>query len=445
MRERSAYLAEEPELRNLKVLYALMVFLIITDFVMPQYFGIHIGYDLTCTRLADLLIVLYMFLNRKILTHFGDMVIHHIFIIPFVIYLFVSVYTMVYRVDINAFFLVFLEILTFYILVYGIRYVVGWKRAIKISIRCAYFLGIYGLVEFFYGQSIFLKFFSTVPNSVANSYRSGFYRIMGPCGHALGYGLLLLLFIALACMDVEKDEVYLFRRPFLIGLLYVNVFLTGSRSTLGIALIEMFLILLISGTKNIKKSCVIIFFLLAALGVFLLLFGRTGIGRYVMMQITSVMDQFLGTSYSGLFGADTTTLDNSEEYRKYLPRIFQLDWLNPWIGRGVSRIFSAEIDGVYIKSIDNFYVSQYIKYGYPGMIAYILFIVVAVVFLIRAAWKYHSCVFKLVLIATICYFFNLWWLDALQTLKFEYVLLAIACARYMWEEQMMKCDNEQIC
>ena len=197
---------------------------------MPQYFGIHIGYDLTCTRLADLLIVLYMFLNRKILTHFGDMVIHHIFIIPFAIYLFVSIYTMVCRVDINAFFLVFLEILTFYILVYGIRYIVGWKRAIKLSIGCAYFLGIYGLIEFFCGQSIFLKFFSTVPNSVANSYRSGFYRIMGPCGHALGYGLLLLLFIALACMDIEKDEVYLFKRPFLIGLLYVNVFLTGSRN-----------------------------------------------------------------------------------------------------------------------------------------------------------------------------------------------------------------------
>ena len=445
MRERSAYLAEEPELRNLKVLYALMVFLIITDFVMPQYFGIHIGYDLTCTRLADVLIIFYMFMNRKILTHFGDMVIHHIFIIPFVIYLFVSIYTMVCRVDINAFFLVFLEILTFYILVYGIRYVVGWKKAIKISIGCAYFLGIYGLVEFFYGQSIFLKFFSTVPNGVANSYRSGFYRIMGPCGHALGYGLLLLLFIALACVDVEKNEVYLFKRPVLIGLLYINVFLTGSRSTLGIALIEMFLILLISGVKNIKKSCIIIFLLLAALGVFLLLFGRTGIGRYMMMQITSVIDQFLGTSYSGLFGADTTTLDNSEEYRKYLPRIFQLDWLNPWIGRGVSRVFSAEIDGVYIKSIDNFYVSQYIKYGYPGMIAYILFIVVAVVFLIRAAWKYHSCVFKLVLIATVCYFFNLWCLDALQTLKFEYVLLAIASACYMWEEQMVKCDNEQLC
>lgn len=445
MREQSAYVAEEPELRNLKVLFSLMVFLIITDFVMPQYFGIHIGYDLTCTRLADLLIVLYMFLNRKILTHFGDMVIHHIFIIPFAIYLFVSIYTMVCRVDINAFFLVFLEILTFYILVYGIRYIVGWKRAIKLSIGCAYFLGIYGLIEFFCGQSIFLKFFSTVPNSVANSYRSGFYRIMGPCGHALGYGLLLLLFIALACMDIEKDEVYLFKRPFLIGLLYVNVFLTGSRSTLGIALIEMLLIVLISGAKNIKKSCIIIFFLLVALGGFLLLFGRTGIGRYVMMQITSVMDQFLGTSYSGIFGADTTTLDNSEEYRKYLSRIFQLDWLNPWIGRGVSRVFSAQIDGIYIKSIDNFYVSQYIKYGYPGMIAYILFIVVAIVFLIRAAWKYHSCVFKLVLIATVCYFFNLWWLDALQTLKFEYVLLAIACACYMWKEQMMKCDNEQLC
>lgn len=440
MNEKTGYLAEEPELKNLKVLYFLMVFLIIVDFVMPQYFGIHIGYDLTCTRVADLAIVVYMFLNSKILTHFWKIIMGNVMIIPLMIYMIVSIYTMVFRTDINSFFLVFLEILTFYILIYGIRFVIGWKRAIKLSIGCAYFLSIYGIIEFLCGQSLFLKFLSTVPTNVVNCYRSGFYRVMGPCGHALAYGLLLLLFTALACVDIEKEELFLFKRPVLLILLMANVFLTGSRSTLGIVFLEIFLIIVFSGRNNIKKTCIILIFFLLALGLFLIIFGRTGVGRYILMQIASVLDQVLGTSYSGLFGADTTTLDNSEEYRKCLPKIFQLDWLNPWLGRGVSGSFGALIDGIYIKSVDNFYVCQYIKYAYPGMIAYIAFIITIIVQMIILAIKYKSAIIKMCLIGIICYFVNLWWLDALQTLKFAYIIIAIFWA-YVLTRQSEKEEN----
>ena len=37
---------------------------------MPQYFGIHLGYDLTCSRAANLMIILYMLMCPMILTHF---------------------------------------------------------------------------------------------------------------------------------------------------------------------------------------------------------------------------------------------------------------------------------------------------------------------------------------------------------------------------------------
>ncbi len=418
-------LLEEPELKNLKVLFFLNAFLLLTDYIMPQYFGVHIGYDITCTRLANMLIVLYMLLNPKIFTHFCKTIFECVLTLPLVAYLFVAGYTMVFRADINAFFLVFLEALTLYMLIYGIRYVIGFNRAIRWSIGCAYFFGCYGIVEFVYGKSLFLQFLSTVPNAVANTYRSGHYRIMGPCGHALAYGLLLILFIAVACIDLEKNEVFLFKRPFLVILLYINVFLTGSRSTLGITILEAVLIILFSNRRNIKKTLLIIFFAILALALFLLLFHGTSVGRYILMQITSVIDQIFGTSYAAYFGAQTTRLENSEEYRKVLPLIFTLDWLNPLVGRGVSRKISVKINGIYVESIDNYYVSQYIKYAYPGLVCYVIFIITTLGKMIHTIVKYKSAFAKVAFIGTCCYFINLWWVDALQTLKFEYVIIAI--------------------
>lgn len=433
--DRQQNIFSEPELHNLKMLFYIYAFLIITDYLMPQYFGLDIGYDITCTRLANIVIIFYMLLNPKIFTHFCKTIFECVLTVPLVMYLFVAAYTMVFRADINAFFLVFLEVLTLYMLIYGIRYVVGYKRAVKWTIFCAYFLSIYGLIEYVCGFSLFLKFLRTVPTAVINTYRSGHYRIMGPCGHPLAYGLLLLLFIAIACIDIERDEIYLFKRPVLIVLLMINVLLTGSRSTLGIAGMEMVIILLCSKRANIKKSLLICLGMLALLGAFLLVAYKTSIGRYILMQITSVIDQVFDTELAANFGADMATLNNSESYRQYLPKIFTLDWLNPLLGRGVKRGFGAEFDGVYIHSIDNYYVQQYVKYAYPGLISYILFMLVTAGTMIYSIRKYKSGICRLLFIAVVCYFFNLWWLDALQTLKFVYIFIAIFYAFILAKKQ----------
>ncbi len=434
----------EPKLKNLKILYFLSAFLLITDYIMPQYFGIDIGYDLTCTRLGNIFILLYLFCNPKLFTHFFKTILDCKGWIFFALYLFVCAYTMVLRVDLNAFFMVFFEVLTLFMLIYAIRYVLGVERAIKWGIYSAYFLGILGLVDYAAGQSLMLKFLKTVPTSVANSYRSGQYRIMGPCGHPLGYGLYLILLIPLACIDFNKKEVFLFKRPFLIVLLMMNVFLTGSRSTLGIVILEMFLIVLFSNRKNVKKTGLFLLGGLVGLGLFLLLFYETKIGQYILMQIASVIDQFFGTEYASYFGAETTRLDDSEAYRKVLPLIFTLDWLNPLVGRGVSRSFGAQINGIFIISIDNYYVSQYIKYAYPGLISYVLIIISIITTMIKGVRKYKSPVFKMALVGTICYYLNLWWLDALQTLKYEYIVVAICYALYLFYEENSKAGNELI-
>ena len=431
----------EPELRQLRVLYFINLFLLVTDFLMPQYFGIHIGYDITCTRFANILLIVYILFNLKIVLAFVDNVFKCALTFPLFAYLFVAGYTMVFRADINAFMMVFLEILTFYMLLFGIRYVIGVIKTIKIIVFCAYFLGFYGLLEYAVGHSLYLQFFSTLPNSVVNFVRSGHYRIMGPCGHSLGFGLLLLLFLAIICYDLEKDEIYLFRRPLLLIVLFVDIFFTGSRSTLGLAVIELAVILLFSGVDNIKKSLTVIVILAIIAGLFLFLNANNSLGRYFMMQIASVVDTALGTRYSELFGAEIGRLDSSEEYREFLPKIFTLDWLNPFLGRGVKRSFGAEMVGsdgvaVYIQSVDNYYVAQYIKYAYPGMITFIIFIITSVVTLFKNGIRFRCALFTVIAIGLIMYFVNLWWVDSLQTLKFVYVYLALTFAAVMHMKQL---------
>lgn len=418
------------ELEGLRLLYYIYTFFVISAIIMPQYFGVHIGYDITCARFSNILILGYFLLSPKLFTHFVSTALKCEIIVPLCAYLFVAAYTMVFRVDVNAFFLVLLEVLSLFMLIYGIRYVLGVERAVKYVLYCAYFLGIYGLIEFVYGRSIFLQFLKTVPSAVTNSYRSGHYRIMGPCGHPLAYGLVLLLFIALACLDVKKNEVYLFRRPVLLMILFINVFLTGSRSTLGIAAAEMVVIFLLSSRQNRVKSLVLGVVLITGFLFMLLLLYNTSLGQYVMGQMMSLVDQLLGTSYAANFGVDVATLQNSESYRKALPYIFTLDWLSPWVGRG-SRFGGAEINGVFVKSIDNYYVQQYIKYAYPGLVSYILFMLVIVVVLVRYYVKTKSALTIVLLVGMFFYYFNLWWVDALQTLKYVYIFVAIFYAHYL--------------
>ena len=428
---------QRPELRNLRLLNGVYIFLIITLIVMPQYFGVHIGYDLTCSRAADLMLILYMLMCPMILTHFWQTSVHCQVFYPLMMYLAVGGYTMVLRADINAFFLIFLEIFTFFLLIYGIRFVVGYKKALRLINGCAYFLAIYGFVEYLYGQSIFLQFFATMPTNVMNSYRSGHYRIMGPCGHSLAYGLLLLIFIAVISYDPDRDEMYLFRKPVLLLMLLGNVFLNGSRSTLGIAGFECILILLFSKGTALKKSLMISFLMLVGAAAVLILLQGTSFGRYLMGQVMSVLDQVLGTNYAVNYGIDSITLQNSTEYREALPYFFTLDWLNPFLGRG-SHFGGAEINGVYVHSIDNYYVSQYIKYAYPGLICYILFLITALCVLVREIIRHRSGLAKMTLIGAGCYFLNLWWVDALQTLKFVYLLMAVFFAYQLERKDMEK-------
>ena len=437
MRQRTAlyqstteYSPDKAELKGAGLLFLLMSLLLVTDWVLPQYFGVHIMFDITSTRFMNLVLLAYFLLNPKAGNHFLR-TIPEVEMTPYLaLYMVVIVYTTVLRVNVNTFFLNFLDILTFYMVYYGIRYVIGVRRAIDWTVRIAWVLGIYGLVEYFLGFSPMVRYLMTVPNAAMYGSRSGQYRVMGPCVHSIGYGMLLLLLIAIICIDYDSDEVYLFRHPALLVLLLLNVFLTGSRGSLGLAVLEVFLIVICSRGERRKKTFFYLIVLLLLFAVIETAIIRTEVGRYVMMQITSVIDQVFGTEFSAKFGANVTLLGQSSSYRDYLPRIFTVEWLNPLVGRGVNARVGFEFDGVYIVSIDNFYVASYIRYAYPGLITFALFQLMTAFIMIKNGLKHRSGLCMATAVGFVIYSVSLFWADYLQTTKYMYILIAIYCAWY---------------
>ncbi len=424
------YSADKTELRNAKLLYVLMSVLFVADWVMPQYFGFHIAFDFTATRILNLLILVYFFMNRKVGNHFLRSMLD-VQVTPYLLlYMCVMVYTTVLRVNVNTFFLNFLDILTFYMVYYGIRYVIGVKKAIDWTVKVAWFLGIYGLVEYVLGYSPMVKFLQTVPNAVKILYRSGQYRILGPCVHSIAYGMTLLFLLAIICIDYEKDEIDILKNPALYVLLLLNVFLTGSRGPLGLAVVETVLIIVVSKRERRKRALFVIFAMMIIFVVVEAAIINTSVGRYIMMQITSVIDEVFGTTYSVNFGADLSLLNMSSDYRDYLPRIFTVEWLNPLVGRGANAQVGFEFDGVYVISIDNFYVAMYIRYAYPGLITFVIFQIMTFLFMLRTAIKYKSGLSYAIAIGFLLYSISLLWADYLQTTKYMYIAVALFAAFY---------------
>ena len=424
------YKADKVELRNAKLLYILMSTLLIADWVVPQYFGVHIGFDFTATRILNLVILVYFFMNRKVGNHFFRSILD-VQVTPYLLlYMCVMVYTTILRVNVNTFFLNFLDILTFYMVYYGIRYVIGVKKAIDWTVKVAWFLGIYGFIEYALGESPMIKYLLTVPSDVKILFRSGQYRILGPCVHSIAYGMMLLFLLAIICIDYEKDEIDILKNPALYVLLLLNVFLTGSRGPLGLAAVETVLIIAVSNRKRRKRALFILGVMIIVFVVVEMLIINTSVGRYIMMQITSIIDEVFGTSYSTHFGANLTLLNMSSDYRDYLPRVFTVDWLNPLVGRGANAKVGFEFDGVYIQSIDNYYVAMYIRYAYPGLITFVIFQIMAFVYMLRIAIKYRSGLSYAIAIGFTLYSIGLLWVDYLQTTKYMYIALAIFAAFY---------------
>ncbi|MDU7026952.1 MULTISPECIES: hypothetical protein [Robinsoniella] len=308
------------------------------------------------------------------------------------------------------------------------------EKFLSVLIRIAYVLCILGILEFLLKGSVFLQFEMIPGMVVGDSFRNGQYRIMGPAHHPLGYGLYLLIMTPLVCFHYKKRAISLFSHFWLFLLIAVNVYLTGSRSTLGLFLLEIFIIFLASSRKE-KLPVLLIAFYTAITGIIvIMLFYNTAAVQSVLISIAHLIDAALNTKFAESLGVDTTTYVLSEDYRKLLPLIFKLDWINPLIGRGYGYTFNWAYQGFWISSIDNYYVNQYIKVAYPGLIIQLLLYGFFLIKGFRSALCRGSRLAAALSICFVLYFISLWWVDVLGTLDYIFVLFALL---YAMDEKYM--------
>lgn len=439
---------KEKKYCNRRALENVGIFFLFSLFVMPQYCGIPTPvFDFTVLRIALLLLLLVILSEPKSVKEFGMILFRSKAICMLIPYFIVLIYTMLFRADINALLNPFFEIFQFALCMYLFLDVLDTKRVFHILVCFLYTLAILGILEYLLGTTPFY-YLKTIDGIYTGRFvRSGHYRIMSSCSHSLGYGLLLIVSCPIACYDAEKKEISLIKHFPLLVLLIINIFLTGSRSTLVCMIIEMFLMFCMLSKEKMKRVFLVAFVMLIVASVFLILFRHTEIARYILLQMTTLLDQLLGTTYSVQYGANMEALGSSANYRAQLKYIYQVDWLNPLLGIGRRRTFASEINGSFIKSIDDFYVAEYVRYAYPGLFSFVFFLGYHMVKMAIGSFRYQSGLCRVLLVGMGSYLLNLHWVDSLQTLKYLYILIALY---YMWEIRELptlkeKKENQDSC
>ena len=412
--------------RENRFFYIMSEVFLVAMLVMPAYFGIPVpGFDLTAIRIMIIVLMVMICCNRDRLYDFFRTVKYNQIFLVLLPYLFVIVYTTVFRTDLKAFLNPFIEILTFFLLIYTIKDCLGVEKTLAIVIGCYYLFAVQGIIEYPRGESLF-KLLKTLDGNLVggNFVRGGQYRIMGPAPHSLGYGLMLVIGFPLTTLDLKNKTMYLFQRPVLFLLIIVNIVFTGSRSALAIFFVQLILVFILSSKSEKKKTLLFGTVGFIVLMVILVALSGTSIGNYFMLQITGVVDEVFGTTFSLNYGATLIT-QQSSDYRDYLWYVFQVSWLNPLIGIGRSRSFSTVINGVTLESLDNFYIAEYVRYAYPGMFSYIFFMVFMIVKMLIKLIKKPDDYTKVFLISAIGYAMGIYFTDTLSTLKYLYLIFAL--------------------
>ena len=409
-----------------KVFRAVSIIFIIATIVMPPYFGIPVpGFDLAAIRIMIIVLMLMICLKRSRLYDFLDMIQYNTGILAVMPYIFVNAYTMVFRVDIKAFLNPFIEFLTLFLTIYVVSRSLGMETTLKVVLGCYYLFAYQGIIEYFLGKSLFTYLQTLNASLLSGAFiRSGHYRIVGPAVHALGYGLILNIGVPLSCLDFKNKKLYLFQRPVLFLLLLVNIVFTGSRSSFAVFFVELAGIFLLSEKAEKKRALLVGVTGIVVFGTLLIALSGTSVGSYFMLQITGVIDEIFGTSYSLKYGA-TLIAQQSSDYRDYLWYVFSVSWLNPLIGIGRTRTFSTVINGVTLESLDNFYIAEYVRYAYPGMFSIILFFGFYLVKMIRSLIVEKNAYTKTFLLCSFAYALSLYFVDSLGTLKYLYLIFAL--------------------
>lgn len=385
-------------------------------FVLPSYFGIRLAFfDLTAVRLFEALLLIGIFKNFKRRKDFVILIkrcSNNLFII---LYMCIVIGTNLIHPSLNTiFYWITNVILVIYLIAYLLVYEYGIERFLQKIKKCIWLIVCISPLELFIGKPPF-AFLDTL-NKSGSSARFGSVRIMGNCSTANGYAMFLMICLPLLCYDYKKRCVDLGKNKFLLFFIALNIFLTGSRLTIGTLILAMVLCMFVQVRQKLKN---VLLFLVITLPIFCVLtyfLREISFFENILRTFFSAVDAILGSSYAVQFGANEQTLYNSTYYRELLFKNTILsDWLSPWIGKGGNYNFAMYIEGYNIVSVDNFYVGQYITYAWPGLILWILMSLSFFISMLKLVVRHKEMLGYVFMVSFICYYISLWYLDQLQT------------------------------
>lgn len=421
--------------RNLAALYVICVF------ALPQYFGVPLpGFALTALRLVTLIILAAFAVQprrgRTFLLESAQVELN-IFLIPiFLVYLYTAI--AVKSVNSVAGFLAD-NLAVLYILVYLIRHELGVESFLKLFRIVFVVVCLVALYDMLRRTNLF-ECLRTIKSIQGGSlWRGGSYRVAGMGTHPIGFGMYLILMLPVALIDPYARRINLVRYIPIAGLAFLVMLGTGSRGPQACLAGEILIFYFLTD-RNVRRGGAgwLVLVLAVLLFVVIVFSEERHVDRWVWMNLLQIVDQIFGTHFTlDRYGYwQYSIISNSTEYRDYLPQIFFSPKLNPLLGQGNQGDgVSFTAGGYFIQSVDNFYVLQYIRYAWPGVISTLFCFFGFIVETVRCwASKVRSNVFWAILVAFVLYFMNLWTVADLGTFKYLFaagaVIYAIQAAWY---------------
>lgn len=397
--------------------------------ILPDWFGFYLGMLFSAKRIMLFVCFAMIIFSRERLNRFVQMV-RKLTVANVIIGLdmFVHLYTAVYRRTVQTFAGNFLDgVMVFYFFCYLLKYEITAQSLLKFLRVTLWILCLCGIFEFLTQINLF-AFLNTSNTFVVDTHIRGELRLQGNCHHPIQFGMYISMLFCLSCYDPKTKKLFLFRHPLLFVLSFLCVFFSGSRGPFGLYLLSLPLICLFSGKDERIKSFVILFALIAVFVIVMLFVYQTYAGQWTLHMFAAVIDSVFDTTLvNDYFSQLGINYYYSSRYRDLLPMVFQLDYLNPLLGRGARYSLSVMIDGVLVGggTIDNNYIATYVAYAYPGLITQGLLFLLCLSLSFWGRIKEREPLFGAIFVAAIAYIIGLWYVAAMGTFMYFWMLLAM--------------------
>lgn len=405
-------------------------------FALPQYFGIPLPlFALTAQRIVLLWLLFKLFTTRDA---YGDLL-RSFTGTPFLVclpFIFIASLTALVRADISSVFnFLFDAFIPMLILIFAGKEYLNINKVFNLLSIIVTVVCIVAILDVAILHKNLYEYIHTISSiSGGSAFRANSYRAAAMCSHPIAFGMYLVLMLPIICFDTSSMTVNLCNRPVALLLMCGAILCCGSRMPQVTFIFELLSIYILTDSHHKKLiTPYLVLFVITSILLIYLLRDERHVHRIILLNFYQLVDSIFGTDFVlRNYGYWQAAYIKSWDYRNLLPKLFLSKNYDPLVGLGAKAAnysnFSAIIDGRTVASIDNYYVLQYLQYGYPGLIAILLVFFYFLIFYINGIFckQCHLNRLMAMLFVSLClYLVNLWFVADLGTFKYLFSLFGL--------------------